>query len=416
MAVPHPDQELERLQRALQQGLGPVVVVTGANDYYRRQALDLLLANQPQDVDLRTIDAVDDRGARGGRVAAAGAAENSDTGGGASRDGDDDSDGIEAGGQEAVAAAESVQDVPELLDLRGGGLFARATVVCVRRGARWWQRCAPVLATQIDKIARGSQLLLEANKLDKRRKAAADLVKRLGDAVFEFRDLYETRYGGTDLAEGELVQWLHRQAKRRGVPLQPDAALLVVAQVGKSLGELAAELDRLAAQMGAEPQRAPLAPADLRGRLSVSFESTPFELAEAVLEGDEARALRSVRAMCDRGVRGKSGKRETGGVLPFACSWLWQSLGKVLAGRELLDAGERPDGIARQLGVQFFADRFLRQVTRHDVARLRAGLLAIHHCLRLSRTTGESDGALLEDFLRTWFHGRPVPGPEAFSW
>ncbi|MBL8722430.1 MAG: hypothetical protein JNK49_00200 [Planctomycetes bacterium] len=414
MAAPHPDQEFERLQRACQKGLGPVVVVTGTNDHYRRLALELLLAAQPQDAELRLLDAAEDRGARGGGDEGAKAPR--PRSGEARDDGDDgEPDDGERGGT-LEPAAESVQDVPELLDLRGGGLFARATVVCVRRGAKWWQRCAPVLATQLDKIARGSRLLLEANKLDKRRKVASELLKTLGEAVFEFRDLFETRFGGTDLAEGELVAWVGKQAQKRGVPLQPDAALLVVAQVGKGLSELAAELDRLQAQFGPDPQRKPLAPTDLRGRLSVSFESTPFELAEAVLDGDRARALRSVRAMCDRGVRGKTGKRSTGGVLPFACSWLWQSLAKVLAGRELLDAGVRQDTIARQLGVQFFADRFLRQVARHDAARLRTGLLAIHHCLRLSRTTGEDDGVLLEGFLQVWFHGGQVPGAEAFEW
>lgn len=390
MAVPHPDEELQRLQRLCRQGLPRAVVVTGPNDFYRHEAVELLLAAVPKDAELRRIDAVDDRGG--------GSAE-------------DDADERAAAGD---APAEGLQDVPELGDLRGGGLFAKSAFVCVRRGSKWWQRCATVLAAQLPHTARGCGLLLEAPKLDRRRKAAAALAKELADAGawFEFRDLYETSFGSTSLLDGELAKWVKRRAAALGVPLSAEAAVLVVVQVGKSLAELQAELHRLRDRLGARPERQPLGPDALRGALTCSFESTPFEFAEAVLARDEVRALRSVRAMFDRGVRGKDGRRDTGGVLPFTASWTWQALAKAYEGRQLLEAGVPLRDVPARLAVGRFADRFAEQVRKNDLPALRRGLLALHHCQRLARTSGEEPDALLEQFLACWFGRTPLPGAE----
>src|SRR5690606_79460 len=117
-----------------------------------------------------------------------------------------------------------------------------------------------------------------------------------------------TGFGTRDLAGGEVVRWLLARSRRLGVGLTAEAACLLVAQVGSSLAELLAELGRLRDQLGADSKRAPLGPRDLQGKLTVGFESTPFELAEAVLEGDKRRALRSVQAMFARGVRDRGGK------------------------------------------------------------------------------------------------------------
>jgi DNA polymerase III delta subunit len=393
MAAPHPEDELARLRKLCAKGLPPIVVVTGPNDHFRAEAMELLLAAVPKDAELRRVDAVDERAGGGGG---------------------DDEDEAQDEAPADDGGAEGLAQCPELLDLRGGGLFARTAFVCVRRGANWWQKHAAVLAAQAPKFAKGCGLLLDAVKLDKRKKVAAALVKSVAEAgaLFEFRDLYDSPFGRDNPLEGELTKWVVRRSKQLGVELTAEAALLVVMQVGKALPELVAELDRLRAQLGSDPARKPLAPPDLRGRLTCSFESSPFELAEAVLGLDQPRALRSVRAMFDRGVRGKDGKRDTGGVFPFATSWLWRSLAKAYEGRELLDEGVSPRDVASRLGVFQFADRFVEQVQKNPRARLRRGLLALHYCTRLSRTTGEEPEVLLERFLHHWFHGTVVPTAE----
>jgi len=392
MAGPHPHDELERLQNLCRKGLPPVVVVTGSNNFYRHEAIELLLAAVPADAELRRIDAVEDRGSTAA----------------------DEEDGDEEV-EEAMEPAESLQDVPELAELRGGGLFAKTSFLCVRRGAKWWQRCAPVLAQHWQRLGKGCGLLLEATKLDRRRKVAAQLVKDLGSAVFEFRDLYATAFGGEDLLGGELVKWVIGRGEKLGLPLTKESAVLVVLQVGHGLSDLAAEIERLRAQFDQASLTRPLQPTDLRGRLHTSFESTPFEFADAVLERDRIRAQRSLRAMFDRGVRNKSGKRETGGIFPFTTSWLWQSLAKVYEGHVRIAAGQRMDVVAGQLAAGRGAERVAKQLGKSDLATLRHGLLALHHVQRLQRTTGEADDVMLERFLAHWFDRLPVPDDEEFD-
>ena len=392
MAGPHPEDELARLAKLQKRGLPPLVIVTGASDWFRTEAMESLLAAVPEAAELRLLDAVDERAPGGG--------------------GDDDEDARDEGAAEADGA-EGLAACPELLDLRGGGLFVRTAFVAIRRGSNWWARHAATLAAQLPSFAKGSGLLLEAKKLDKRKRAAAALVKSVADngCLFEFRDLYDMPYDRSrSPLEGELARWVVARSARLGVPLTPAAAWLLVVQVGKALPELVAELERLRDQFPADGKRAPLEPSDLRGKITCSFESTPFELAEAVLAGDKRRALRSVRAMFDHGMRKKDGgSMDPGGRLPFATSWLYQSLATAHEARLLLDSGVPLRDVPGRVGVRQFVERFVEQVQRNDLERLQRGLLAVHHCQRMSRLTGEEPEVLLERFLAQWFDGVPIP-------
>lgn len=397
MAAPNPEDELQRLAKLAQKGLPPVTLITGVHDAFRAEAVDRALAAVPKDADLRVLDAWEERV----------------TGGGG---GEDDDDGDDDAGGPGAADADAAALCPELQDLRGGGLFARTAFLVVRRGAGWWQKHAAAIAAAAPRFGKGCGLVVEAPKLDKRKKAAQQFVKQVADAgaLFEFRELYDLPYDRSrGPFEGELCKWLVGRAQKLGVPLTPEAAWLVVMQVGKATPELLAELQRLRDQLGADPKRKPLAPADLRGKLTCSFGSTPFELAEAVLGDDRRAAWRSVRAMFDRGVRAKDGRAmDQGGVLPFATSWLYGQFAAALEGRQLLDAGTSERDLPQKCGVFQFADRFVGNVRRHSAARLRRGLLALHACQRLSRQTGEEPDALLEGFLRQWFDGAPIPSAE----
>jgi len=112
-------------------------------------------------------------------------------------------------------------------------------------------------------------------------------------------------------------------------------------------------------------------------------------------------------------VRAKDGKNmDPGGLLPFAASWLYGQLATTLEARQWLDSGVSPRDLPAKVGVRMFVERFVEQVQRHDAARLRRGLLALHACQRLSRLTGEAPDALLERFLMQWFDGAPIPTAE----
>lgn len=393
MAVPHPQKELDRALKLAGGPLPPVVVLSGASAWFRGQAVDALHKAVPAATELVTVD--------GQGTSARGVRDDGDAAG------DDD---------ETEADAGSAAACPDLEPLRGGGLFARTAVVVVRRGDRWLKRYAAAVAAMLPRIQKGSTLVVEAQKLDKRTKFAKSLQE--GGAVFEFRELYETPFGRPDrLLEGELVEWVLTRARALGVPLHPEAALLLVMQVGKAPGELLAELEQLAVRVGPDAKRRPLQPDDLRGKLTTSFESTPFELAEAVLGGDRRRALRSLRAMFDRGVKQRDGKSmDQAGLFPFATSWLFSSIGQILEGRLLLDGGTALRDVAARAGVHMFQERFADQVRRNDRRQLEHGLLALLSCQREKRLTGEDDDVLLERFLSRWFDRLPVPAAQELEW
>jgi hypothetical protein len=61
------------------------------------------------------------------------------------------------------------------------------------------------------------------------------------------------------------------------------------------------------------------------------------------------------------------------------------------------------------VGIRQFGDRFVAEIKKNDLPRLRHGLLALHHCQRMSRVSGEEPEVVLERFLAQWFDQTPVP-------
>ncbi len=413
MAAPHPDKELDRLQKLGRTGLPAVVVLSGAGAYFRTAAVEAVLAMVPAQAELLTID---------GQGTAVRGLRSTDAGDGTDPNDDERSDGEAAesagdgDGDGAGAVDEPTQHCADLQPLAGGGLFARTAFVVIRRGERWLRRYAAAVAAFLPRIRSGSVLVVETQMLDKRTRFAKEL-GQVG-AVFDFRELYDTPFGRPDRPlEGEVVQWVTAQARKLGIPLTPESALLLTAQIGKNPGDLLAELQQLALRIGADPKRRALGPDDLRGKLTCSFESTPFELAEAVLSGDRRRALRSLHAMFARGVKQRDGKRmDQGGLFPFATSWLFQATGQVYEGRLLLDQGVPLRDIPAGVGVHGFTDRYQEQVRTNPLPRLEHGLLAVLHCQREKRLCGEDDLVLLERLLARWFDALPVPAAQDLEW
>jgi DNA polymerase III delta subunit len=398
MAAPHPDKELDRLRALCRGTLPSIVALVGINSWFRERGLEALLGALPKNVEVLTVEGQD--------VVLRG-----------TKDGDSD-DGAEPGDDSADGGDVDASDkthCSDLLPLAGGGLFAQSTALVIRRGDRWMQRYAQALATFAPRIKKGSILVFEARKLDKRTKFAKELAA--SGAVFEFRELYEAPFGRADQPlQGELVQWVVALSKRLKVPVTPESALLLTVQVGKDPVALAAELEQLVTQFPTGNAKV-LGPEDLRGKLTCSFESTPFELAEAVLDGDRRRALRSLHAMFARGVKQRDGKRMgQGGLFPFATSWMFQAIGQVYDGRVLVDGGMSLREVPAALGVYGFVERFQQQVQKNSARGLEHGLLALLHCQRERRSSAEEDDVLLERFLSRWFDGAPVPQPEEFEW
>jgi DNA polymerase III delta subunit len=360
MAVPNPERELERLRSTLGQALPPVVVLTGASGFFRQEALDLVLAALPKGRDVRTLD------------------------------GQNETDGSELAG------------------LRGAGLFGGGSWLVVRRGETWLAEHGEALLPLLTAIGRGCGLVLEVAKFDKRTKVGKALAAQ---TTFEFRDLYDSPFDRTrSPLDAELVGWVAQRSRMRSVRLGLEAAFVAVVTAGKDPAVLDGELRRLAAQpdLVARAKQRALTADDLRGKLTCAFESTPFELAEALLDSDRARCLRSLDAMFGRGVKGRDGKNmEAGGVFPFTVSWLFQALSKTHRGRLLLEQGTPPDAVAAQMGVHTFVDRYVRQVRNNPAPRLRRGLALLRDTQRRLRSTGEDQQRLLEAMVADYFASQP---------
>ncbi len=357
MAIPNPERELARLRKVLTEKRPKVVVLLGASEFFRGEAFEAVLATVPESADLRR------------------------------KDGQEDSDGRELG------------------DLLGGGLFGSGTWLVIRRGDGWLKKHGSELQGLLSRVASGCGLLLELGKLDQRTKVARSL-KQVGE-LFEFRDLYAEPYDRSHSPLGaEMVSWLVERSRRLEIALNPEAAFMLMSTAGQKPAELLAELQRLRDSLSAAGKEIvkPLGLEDLRGHLTCSFESTPFEFAEAVLDYDRKRASRSLHAMYARGVTSRDGSRvDTGGVFPFVTSWLQQTMHSVHRGRCLMDRGMALKDVARQLGVRVFVDRFASQVRSNTEFRLRKGLDLLMECQRDLRRTGEDAELLLERFLAGYF-------------
>lgn len=355
MAAPNPEQELNRLRRTVKDGVPPLLVLLGPATFFRNEAMDLVLERLPDDVDVRTLT------------------------------GDRETDG------------------EELQGLRGKSLFGSGSWVVVRRAEAWLKQHGPTLATLAPVMPRECGVVIEATKLDRRTKVGKGLSKA-GD-VFEFRALYNEPYDRSrSPLEAETVGWIVGRAKAMNLSISGEAALLIMATVGTDPAECVAELERIASRAG--PKQRTLGPDDLRGMLSCSFESTPFELADAVLGGDRRRALRSLEAMFERGTRGRDGQSvDRGGLFPFIASWLYQSMAKAYEGRFLLDRGVSVRDVAGRVGVRAFVPRYQQQVSSNPEPRLRSGLRLLHEAQRELRLSGEDPLWILRRFVDRYFAG-----------
>ena len=358
MAVPNPEKELARLRGVLKKELPQVTVLTGPSSFFRGQAIDEVLEMLPKDAELRSLS------------------------------GDKD-----------------VGDGEELQDLCGAALFGRGSWLVVRRGDAWLREHGAKLVTLLPRFRAGCGLVLETGKIDKRTKIGKALGKPPA-ALFEFRDLYDSPppFSRTqNPAEAELVEWIAQRGRKCGVPLTPEAALLLMNMVGKDPAECLAELERLAPQLGKSKKAH--GPEQIASLLSGSPESTQFELADALLAGDRARTLRSLEALFGRGLRQKDGKvtADRAAVFPMVTSWLYRSLSNAYEGRFLVDQGVPLRDVPGRLGVRTFVDRFIGQVSDNSEARLRRGLVLLHRAQRELRFTGEDAHWILRRMIDRYF-------------
>lgn len=177
----------------------------------------------------------------------------------------------------------------------------------------------------------------------------------------------------------ELPKWAVGQARALGLELTPDAAGVLVAQVGERQQRLLRELEKLALEL--EPGAR--IDADTVERLAaVSAERRAWSLADALLSGSSERATQTFLALRAQGER-------LAGLTYWMSSRLRQAHGAALA----LERGESQAQVKKSLRMPpRAADQLLSDARRMGSERLRAAIETIAD-LELASRGGGGGGA-----------------------
>jgi len=191
------------------------------------------------------------------------------------------------------------------------------------------------------------------------------------------KELHEAvvKAGGQVVEQGtvkawELPRWVRAQAASMGIELDVAGARALVGQVGERQQRLLRELEKLALEL--DPPSRPGAPVKLdvqaiESRAARSATQRGYLLADALLAGDLKRAMGVYLRLRSQGER-------LAGLSYLMASRLREAL--TVAGR--MQAGESRAQIKRSLRMPpRAADRFLEDVCRSDVQRLRAAIQAL---------------------------------------
>jgi DNA polymerase III subunit delta len=203
--------------------------------------------------------------------------------------------------------------------------------------------------------------------------------KRLHDAV--------RKAGGDISAEEsvkpwELPKWVIAQASELGLSLEPDAARALIGHVGDRQQRLLRELEKLALEAG---PGAELSAAEMEELTAPSAERKAWTLADALVAGEGAAAVRVYLALRAQGER-----------VPGLLYWMSQRLRIAHEVARAAETGEPVAEIKRGLRMPSrAADRLITDARNRGSDRLRAALPQIADLELASRGGGR--GAASED-------------------
>jgi DNA polymerase III subunit delta len=198
------------------------------------------------------------------------------------------------------------------------------------------------------------------------------------------------RQAGGDVSEErtvkpwELPKWAVAQARQLGLDLHPAAARALVQHVGERQQRLLRELEKLALDLG---EGAHVGVEEVEQLTAGSAERKGWTLADALVARDGAAATHAYLELRAQG------ERLTGLLFTIA-----RRLRDALDVATRLEAGESAAQVRRSLRMPpKAAERFVADVERSDVARLRGALGVVADAELASR--GGARGPLSEDTL-----------------
>jgi DNA polymerase-3 subunit delta len=171
-------------------------------------------------------------------------------------------------------------------------------------------------------------------------------------------------------SERDLPGWVMQRAKKMGLKLDAPAARVLADLIGPDPMTLASELEKLLAYSGGSsvgqgpsPDAAVVREADVRELVSRAKEHKGWELADAVLEGQGAKAARVLNELLEDG--------QPAALLLATVAGRYRRIAIV---RDMLDRGEPGTQIARRLAVKmgYGLDKLIDQAQHTPSATVRA--------------------------------------------
>jgi DNA polymerase-3 subunit delta len=226
----------------------------------------------------------------------------------------------------------------------------------------------------VDAPVETSCLILLGGKVDMRRRLF-QLLAKVGAAV-EFRPPYDR----------EIPQWIQRQAKYRGVKVEPAAIDVLRLYIGNSPRELVGELDKLATFVGEGNAITREAVEEIT---AASRQVNVFELAEAVGARNAAQAQALLNRYLDQGEEPAR-----------AIAMIVRHYNLLLRTQMHMAKGESKEGLAKALGISpFFMNSYMEQARSYVPGSLWNSLSLLRRADWQLRTLGRRQERLLMDML-----------------
>lgn len=214
----------------------------------------------------------------------------------------------------AVAAIDAANQLP---------MMGRRRIVVVRDIDKIKDEDVDVVLEYLKRPASTASVVFQSHSLDQRRKTTTALLKTCTLVLMERP------------TEPQLNRWVVEFLKRRGCEIDADAAGRLLSLGGSSLMRLSNEMEKLAAFAGGGH----IDLAAVEALVPRAKEHSSFEIWNAMIDGDRTRAVRLTRRLLEDGAD------------PVMIVGLLAGLfRRMLAAKDLLNRGARPDEIARATG------------------------------------------------------------------
>jgi DNA polymerase III subunit delta len=242
--------------------------------------------------------------------------------------------GNEVKGDEVFSAAQTLP------------MFAQNRVVLVKKGGDLSAGAMEVLLPYLQDPSPSTCLILQAEKVDGRKKFFAEFKKR-GEVV-EFKRPYENQLG----------PYVRDEVRAAGKKIDGAAAELLAYLVGNNLQELVSQIEKLCVYCGKQEV---IGVTEVKAIVSDTKVESVFEFTDALGAKDTARALRMLTTLLGDG---EAPLRILGGVARHYRQ-LWQV-------RELLDRKVASGDMAKASGINpYFLKKVMDQARNYKVSELK---------------------------------------------